>query len=217
MSPRLVLIRCWCCSYLIGCCSSMLHTSCQVQSMIGRKMLELQLKRIGVFGAEETISSHLNFDERYKICQFLIFVGNLILQHLDVKCRTYNCCLCAFAFQYGLIMVMTSAFSTLVLLHLKGTLSGTFSIWFKSWLRRQYAVTLRRECFVDLHYMSSNVLFVSNWLNSRYGHRTAQGVLKDGWSSLVRYYLNNFADGTKQVGGFSFSVTTLVSANNVQL
>ncbi|KAH0902894.1 hypothetical protein HID58_042397 [Brassica napus] len=32
----------------------------------------------------------------------------------------------------------------------------------------------------------------------RYGHRTTQGVLKDGWSSLVRYYLNNFADGTKQ-------------------
>lgn len=39
-----------------------------MQSMIGRKMLELQLRRIGVFGAEEVISSHPNFDERYKIC-----------------------------------------------------------------------------------------------------------------------------------------------------
>lgn len=43
-------------------------------------MLEFQLKRIGVFGAEETISSHLNFDERYKICQSLIFVENLMLK-----------------------------------------------------------------------------------------------------------------------------------------
>ncbi|CAH2043013.1 unnamed protein product [Thlaspi arvense] len=32
----------------------------------------------------------------------------------------------------------------------------------------------------------------------RYGQRTVQGVLKDGWNALARYYLNNFADGTKQ-------------------
>ncbi|KAE8693441.1 Phosphoinositide phosphatase SAC7 [Hibiscus syriacus] len=37
------------------------------QSMIGRKMLESQLRRIGVFAAEETISSHPNLDEKYKI------------------------------------------------------------------------------------------------------------------------------------------------------
>lgn len=38
--------------------------------MIGRKMMELQLRRIGVFDAEETISSHPNFDENFKICEF---------------------------------------------------------------------------------------------------------------------------------------------------
>ncbi|KAL0856674.1 hypothetical protein Bca101_061828 [Brassica carinata] len=32
----------------------------------------------------------------------------------------------------------------------------------------------------------------------RYGRRTVQGVLNDGWNALARYYLNNFADGTKQ-------------------
>ncbi|EOA25320.1 hypothetical protein CARUB_v10018637mg [Capsella rubella] len=104
-------------------CIDCLDRTNVTQSMIGRKMLELQLKRIGVFGAEETISSHLNFDERYKI---------LWANHGD-----------EISIQY----------------------SGTPAL---------------KGDFV------------------RYGHRTAHGVLKDGWSSLVRYYLNNFADGTKQ-------------------
>ena len=34
----------------------------------------------------------------------------------------------------------------------------------------------------------------------RCGRRTAQGILNDGWNSLAHYYLNNFCDGTKQVG-----------------
>lgn len=37
-------------------------------------------------------------------------------------------------------------------------------------------------------------------LYSRYGQRTVYGFLKDGYSALTRYYLNNFCDGTKQVG-----------------
>ncbi|KAF3563648.1 hypothetical protein DY000_02011844, partial [Brassica cretica] len=94
-----------------------------MQSMIGRKMLELQLRRIGVFGAEEAISSHLNFDERYKI---------LWANHGD-----------DISIQY----------------------SGTPAL---------------KGDFV------------------RYGRRTVQGVLNDGWNALARYYLNNFADGTKQ-------------------
>ncbi|CAF2073603.1 unnamed protein product [Brassica oleracea var. botrytis] len=104
-------------------CIDCLDRTNVTQSMIGRKMLELQLKRIGVFGAEETISLHLNFDERYKI---------LWANHGDEVSIQY---------------------------------SGTPAL---------------KGDFV------------------RYGHRTTQGVLKDGWSSLVRYYLNNFADGTKQ-------------------
>ncbi|KAF3493589.1 hypothetical protein DY000_02055953 [Brassica cretica] len=104
-------------------CIDCLDRTNVTQSMIGRKMLELQLRRIGVFGAEETISSHPNFDEGYKI---------LWANHGDDVSIQY---------------------------------SGTPAL---------------KGDFV------------------RYGHRTAQGVLKDGWSSLRRYYLNNFADGTKQ-------------------
>ncbi|GJN06657.1 hypothetical protein PR202_ga24411 [Eleusine coracana subsp. coracana] len=33
---------------------------------------------------------------------------------------------------------------------------------------------------------------------NRYGKRTTQGILNDLWNALARYYLNNFADGTKQ-------------------
>lgn len=48
-------------------CIDCLDRTNVTQSMIGRRMLEIQLRRIGVFGAEETISSHPNFDESYKI------------------------------------------------------------------------------------------------------------------------------------------------------
>lgn len=45
--------------------------------MIARKMLESQLRRLGIFGAEETISSHPNLDESFKISE-LIQCPNLI-------------------------------------------------------------------------------------------------------------------------------------------
>ena len=32
-------------------------------------MLEFQLRRIGAFGPEETISFHPNFDDNFKICE----------------------------------------------------------------------------------------------------------------------------------------------------
>ncbi|MED6133786.1 GTPase activating protein (GAP) for Rho1p [Stylosanthes scabra] len=83
-------------------CIDCLDRTNVTQSMIGRKMLECQLRRLGVFGAEETISSHKNLDDKFKI------------------------------------------------------------------------------------------YFV------RFGHRTFQGILKDGWNALLRYYLNNFSDGTRQ-------------------
>lgn len=38
--------------------------------MIGRKMLELQLQRLGVFDAEKKISSYPNFDDCFKICKY---------------------------------------------------------------------------------------------------------------------------------------------------
>ncbi|KVI08736.1 Synaptojanin, N-terminal [Cynara cardunculus var. scolymus] len=93
------------------------------QSMIGRKMLEFQLQRLGVFDAEETISAHPNIDDCFKI---------LWANHGD-----------DISIQY----------------------SGTPAL---------------KGDFV------------------RFGKRTLQGILKDGWNALMRYYLNNFVDGTKQ-------------------
>lgn len=36
-------------------------------------MLEYQLRRLGVFGAEETISSHPKFDDSFKVCEYFNF------------------------------------------------------------------------------------------------------------------------------------------------
>nr|GMC63930.1 phosphoinositide phosphatase SAC6-like [Ipomoea batatas] len=92
-------------------------------SMIGQKMLEFQLRRLGVFNAEETISKHPNLDENFKI---------LWANHGD-----------DISIQY----------------------SGTPAL---------------KGDFV------------------RYGKRTVKGILNDGRNALMRYYLNNFCDGTKQ-------------------
>ncbi|CAI0461949.1 unnamed protein product [Linum tenue] len=104
-------------------CIDCLDRTNVTQSMIGRKMLELQLRRIGVFAAEETISSHPNFDDVFKI---------MWANHGD-----------DISIQY----------------------SGTPAL---------------KGDFVRL------------------GRRTTQGIITDGINALVRYYLNNFADGTKQ-------------------
>ncbi|XP_074582504.1 phosphoinositide phosphatase SAC7-like isoform X2 [Curcuma longa] len=104
-------------------CIDCLDRTNVTQNMIARKMLESQLKRIGLFGPDETITAHPFFDANYKI---------LWANHGD-----------AISIQY----------------------SGTPAL---------------KGDFV------------------RYGKRTAQGIAKDGWNALARYYLNNFADGTKQ-------------------
>nr|CAB3480220.1 unnamed protein product [Digitaria exilis] len=92
-------------------------------SMVGRKLLESQLQRIGVFGANDTVDNFPDFDANYKV---------LWANHGD-----------AISTQY----------------------SGTPAL---------------KGDFV------------------RYGKRTTQGILNDLWNALARYYLNNFADGTKQ-------------------
>ncbi|KAJ4714067.1 Phosphoinositide phosphatase family protein [Melia azedarach] len=104
-------------------CIDCLDRTNVTQSMIGRRILEIQLRRIGIFGAEETISLHTNFDENFKI---------LWANHGDDVSIQY---------------------------------SGTPAL---------------KGDFV------------------RCGQRTVQGILKDGWNALARYYLNNFCDGTKQ-------------------
>ncbi|XP_075515278.1 phosphoinositide phosphatase SAC7-like isoform X1 [Primulina tabacum] len=104
-------------------CIDCLDRTNVTQSMIARKMLEFQLRRLGIFSAEETIATHPNFDENFKI---------LWADHGD-----------DISIQY----------------------SGTPAL---------------KGDFV------------------RFGHRTMQGIMKDGWNALMRYYLNNFCDGTKQ-------------------
>ena len=37
------------------------------------------------------------------------------------------------------------------------------------------------------------------YLVYRTGKRTAKGLMKDGYNSLVRYFYNNFSDGFRQV------------------
>ncbi|GLU19673.1 hypothetical protein SLE2022_359090 [Rubroshorea leprosula] len=104
-------------------CIDCLDRTNVTQSMIGRRMLELQLQRIGIFSADETISLHPNFDDSFKI---------LWANHGD-----------DISIQY----------------------SGTPAL---------------KGDFV------------------RFGQRTTQGIMNDLWNALVRYYLNNFCDGTKQ-------------------
>ncbi|PRQ47224.1 putative phosphatidylinositol-3,4-bisphosphate 4-phosphatase [Rosa chinensis] len=104
-------------------CIDCLDRTNVTQSMIGRNMLECQLRRLGIFAAEETISSHPNLDECFKI---------LWADHGDDVSIQY---------------------------------SGTPAL---------------KGDFV------------------RCGQRTMQGMVKDGINSLLRYYYNNFCDGTKQ-------------------
>ncbi|XP_042484714.1 phosphoinositide phosphatase SAC6-like isoform X2 [Macadamia integrifolia] len=104
-------------------CIDCLDRTNVTQSMIGRKLLESQLQRMGIFNADETISAHPNLDENFKI---------LWANHGD-----------DISIQY----------------------SGTPAL---------------KGDFV------------------RFGKRTVEGIAKDGWNALARYYLNNFRDGTKQ-------------------
>ncbi|XP_060192475.1 phosphoinositide phosphatase SAC6-like [Lycium barbarum] len=48
-------------------CIDCLDRTNVTQSMLGRRMLEFQLRRLGVFDAEESISTHPNLDESFKI------------------------------------------------------------------------------------------------------------------------------------------------------
>lgn len=48
-------------------CVDCLDRTNVTQSMIGRKLLESQLQRIGVFGANDTVSNFLDFDTNYKV------------------------------------------------------------------------------------------------------------------------------------------------------
>ncbi|PIN17227.1 putative phosphoinositide phosphatase [Handroanthus impetiginosus] len=104
-------------------CIDCLDRTNVTQSMIARKMLESQLRRLGAFNDGETISRHPDFDQNLKI---------LWANHGD-----------DISIQY----------------------SGTPAL---------------KGDFV------------------RFGKRTVRGILQDSWSALLRYYLNNFCDGTKQ-------------------
>ncbi|CAA0809373.1 Phosphoinositide phosphatase SAC7 [Striga hermonthica] len=104
-------------------CIDCLDRTNVTQSMIARKMLESQLRRLGVFNTDETIRRHPKLDQSFK---------NLWANHGD-----------DISIQY----------------------TGTPAL---------------KGDFV------------------RIGQRTVLGMLKDGRSSLLRYYLNNFRDGTKQ-------------------
>lgn len=86
--------------------------------MIGRKMLESQLHQIGIFGADETIGSHPDFDASFKICKHVFLAFHNIIIAILSPCygidddKTSRCwlntmfILFCHPFQCGLIMVM---------------------------------------------------------------------------------------------------------------
>ncbi|KAK8944707.1 Phosphoinositide phosphatase SAC6 [Platanthera zijinensis] len=124
-------------------CIDCLDRTNVTQSMIGRNMLEGQLKKIGIFSDDDAISEYSIFDSCFK--------------------------------------------------KMWADLGDDISI--------QYAGTpALKGDFV------------------RYGKRTVDGILKDGINALVRYYLNNFADGVKQdaadllQGHYIFSTTRGLSS-----
>ncbi|XP_042026665.1 phosphoinositide phosphatase SAC6-like [Salvia splendens] len=104
-------------------CVDCLDRTNVTQSMIGRKTLESQIRRVGVFHIDETIRMHPKLDECFK---------NMWANHGD-----------DISIQYA----------------------GTRAL---------------KGDFV------------------RFGKRTICGTVKEGWTALVRYYLNNFCDGSKQ-------------------
>ncbi|KAL1536889.1 phosphoinositide phosphatase SAC6-like isoform X1 [Salvia divinorum] len=104
-------------------CVDCLDRTNVTQSMIGRKTLESQIRRVGVFHIDETIRMHPKLDECFK---------NMWANHGD-----------EISIQYA----------------------GTCAL---------------KGDFV------------------RFGKRTIYGTVKEGWTALVRYYLNNFCDGSKQ-------------------
>ncbi|GMP49290.1 hypothetical protein CsSME_00016322 [Camellia sinensis var. sinensis] len=64
-------------------CIDCLDRTNVTQSMLGRKMLEFQLRRIGIFDAEESISTHPNFDDNFKICEYFYNCHRLICLWVD--------------------------------------------------------------------------------------------------------------------------------------
>lgn len=55
-------------------------------------------------------------------------------------------------------------------------------------------------------------IFLIIFLYNRCGQRTVLGILKDGFNALMRYYLNNFADGTKQVCILSLLISIVLQS-----
>ncbi|XP_050101870.1 phosphoinositide phosphatase SAC7-like isoform X4 [Malus sylvestris] len=54
-------------------CIDCLDRTNVTQSMIARNMLECQLRRLGIFAAEETIKSHPKLDECFRVCEYSLF------------------------------------------------------------------------------------------------------------------------------------------------
>ncbi|CAM6083198.1 unnamed protein product [Calypogeia fissa] len=104
-------------------CIDCLDRTNVTQSLLGRRSLEAQLVRMGIFKSGETVLQHFIFDEKLKV---------LWANHGD-----------EISIQY----------------------SGTQAL---------------KGDFV------------------RYGKRTFQGLVQDGFNALARYYYNNFTDGIRQ-------------------
>ncbi|KAF8405537.1 hypothetical protein HHK36_010444 [Tetracentron sinense] len=157
-------------------CIDCLDRTNVTQSMIGRKMLERQLQRIGVFSADETVSSHPRFDKSFKI---------LWANHGDEISIQYSG---TPALKGDFVSISTIQLVLRLRQYLLPT-DGPDSNMEES--TKEYIIDNGRTESVGYGRLSPVIV-------CRCGQRTMQGILKDGWNALARYYLNNFCDGTKQ-------------------
>ena len=58
-----------------------------------------------------------------------------------------------------------------------------------------------------------DVVIIAVTVFARTGKRTIRGLLQDGYNSAIRYFMNNFYDGFRQVHSFG-SLNTLKQITN---
>ncbi|KAG6541632.1 hypothetical protein Mapa_016897 [Marchantia paleacea] len=144
-------------------CVDCLDRTNVTQSLLGRISLEAQLVRIGVFKPTELISQNLEFDEKYKVCKFLLYLP-----------QEYIHCYC---FRNADVLLLSCCLSDIRVYCL-------------------YTVWANHGDDISIQYSGTQALkgdFV------RYGKRTFQGLIQDGFNALARYFYNNFTDGVRQV------------------
>lgn len=175
-----------------------------LQSLLGRKALEVQLQRIGVFEENNTVAQFEGLEEKFKYCMnpFLNTWFCLISPvsrglffrrfRAGWRIKTHWWML-TYSFMLVSICSVWADHGDEISIQYSGT--GALKGDFVRCVCMIFSVSHTCRC------MSKNFTFLKFiacfWI--RYGQRTIRGILQDGYNSAARYYLNNFRDGIKQV------------------